>query len=268
MLAATYAANIAAKFGATIYLLHSMDAATDPILEPVALDTKFLDKYTREEFDRLRSVRNRIAEGNPRLKIELRLAKGMAADAILSFSHKEQADLIVMGAHGSGALKEFFVGSVTSDIIARSKVPVTAVPPEYQFHEPGALLLATKKFEESKSTLSGLVELAEVFKAPVHVVSFIEEGEGQAGQYLDVTWHLNHYLEFLQRSFPNVTFLIHRLEGNDLQESIDEYCRQHNVDMVAVLNHPRTLIDKLCRPNNSRRTVFHSLVPVLVLPGH
>ncbi|MBN8853735.1 MAG: hypothetical protein BGO55_11570 [Sphingobacteriales bacterium 50-39] len=267
MLAAIYAAGIAAKFGATIYVLHAMDAATDPILEPVALDTKFLENYTREEFDRLRFVRNRIIEENPQLKIELRLTKGMAADAILSFSQKEQADLIVMGAHGSGALKEFFIGSVTSDIIARSKVPVTAVPPEYQFREPGALLLATKKFEEGKGPLSGLIELAEIFKAPVHVVSFIDEGEGQAGQYLDVTWHLNHYLEFLQRSFPNVTFLIHLLEGNDLQESIDEYCRQQNVDLVAVLSHPRSLIDKLCRRNNSRRTVFHSHVPVLVLPG-
>jgi nucleotide-binding universal stress UspA family protein len=267
MLAASYAARIAAKFGATIYLLHAMDAATDPILEPVALDTKFLHKYTLEEFDRLRSIRNRISEENPQLKIELRLAKGLAADAILSFSHTEQADLIVIGAHGSGALKEFFIGSVTSEIIAKSRVPVTVVPPEYRFHEAGPFLLATKKFEESKGTLLALVELAEVFKAPVHVVSFIDEGEGQAGQYLDVTWHLNHYLEFLQRSFQNVTFLIHRLEGNDLQESIDEYCRQHDIDMVAVLNHPRTLIDKVCRRNNSRRTVFHSRVPVLVLPG-
>lgn len=163
MLAAIYAAGIAAEFGATIYVLHAMDAATDPILEPVALDTK--------------------------------------------------------------------------------------------------------KFEEGKGPLSGLIELAEIFMAPVHVVSFIDEGEGQAGQYLDVTWHLNHYLEFLQRSFPNVTFLIHLLEGNDLQESIDEYCRQQNVDLVAVLSHPRSLIDKLCRRNNSRRTVFHSHVPVLVLPG-
>lgn len=47
MLAAIYAAGIAAEFGATIYVLHAMDAATDPILEPVALDTKFLENYTR-----------------------------------------------------------------------------------------------------------------------------------------------------------------------------------------------------------------------------
>jgi len=267
MLAASCAAGIAEKLGATLYLLHAMDTATDPILEPVALDTKFLEKYSREEFDRLRAVRNRISDQYPHLTIELRLSKGIAADAILSFSQKEQADLIVMGAHGSGRLKEIFIGSVTTDIIARSNRPVIAVPPEYQLREPGALLLATKKFEEVKDRLSGLAKLAEVFKAPIHVASFINEGEGKAAEYLDATWHLNHYLEFLQHSFPNIEFTIHRLEGDDLQESIGEYCERQNITMVAVFSHPRSFLDKLCRPNSTKRVVFHSHIPVLVLPG-
>lgn len=265
--AAVCAAGIAAKCGAAIYLLHAMDAATDPILEPAALDTSFMERYTREEFDRLRSVRQRISELCPHLPIELRLSKGMAVDAILSFSQTEQADLIIVGAHGSGRMKEVLIGSVTSDIIGRSKIPVVAVPPEYQFREPSTLLLATKQFEEDKAPLSRLIELAETFEAAVHVVSFIEEGEEQAGQYLDVSWHLNHYLEFLRRSFPAIAFTIHRLEGNDFQESIDQYCRQSNIELVALFNHPRNLIDKLCRRNNTRRAVFHSHVPVLVLPG-
>lgn len=118
--AAVCAAGIAAKCGAVVYLLHAMDAATDPILETVALDTAFMEKYTREEFDRLRSVRQRISELCPNLPIELRLSKGLAVDAILSFSQTEQADLIIMGAHGSGRMKEVLIGSVTSEIIART----------------------------------------------------------------------------------------------------------------------------------------------------
>lgn len=66
MNAAACAAGIAAEYGAAVYLLHAMDAATDPILEPAALDTAFLEKYTRKEFDRLRSARQRnISSGSP-----------------------------------------------------------------------------------------------------------------------------------------------------------------------------------------------------------
>lgn len=267
LLAATFAVNIAAIFGATIYLLHAMDAATDPILEPIALDSEYLEKYTRQEFDRLRAFRNRITEQHPQVSVELRLSKGLAAGAILEIARKEQAELIVMGTHGSGALKEFFAGGVTSAVIAGSKVPVIAIPPDYRYRKPGALMLATRKFEEDKPALSILIELAEGFKAPVDIVSLADEGESPAEQYADVTWRLNHYLEFLQRGYPYINFRIHQLEGNDLQESIERYCTQHNVRMVAVISHPRSFIDKLCRRNNTRRTVFHSHIPVLVLPA-
>jgi nucleotide-binding universal stress UspA family protein len=267
MHAATCAAGIAAKCGAVLYLLHSMDAATDPILEPVAVDARYLERYTLEKFDRLRSVKQRIIEHNPHLTIELHLLKGMAADSILSFSQNEQVDLIVMGAHGSGRLKEVFIGSVTADIIARSKIPVIAVPPEYQFSEPRVLLFATKRFEEDKALLDGLIGMAQVFAARIDVVSFVNEGEGEAAKYMDTTWHLNHYLEFLQRSFPKVEFTAHRLEGDDFQESIDQYGRQHNIEMVALFNHPMSFVEKLCRRNPTKKAVFHSHIPVLVLPG-
>jgi nucleotide-binding universal stress UspA family protein len=266
MQAAVCAAGIAAKCGATVYLLHAMDATTDPILEPVAMDTKFLERNTREEFSRLRSMRQQMGERHPQVPIELRLSKDMAADAILAFSTKEQADLLIMGVHGSAGLKEFLMGSVTADIIARSQIPVIAVPPEYRFHEARALLLATGKWEHEKAPLSGLIELAEIFGARVHVISHVSPVEGHAAAYLDATRRLDHYLGFLKHSFEGIEFISKLLEGDDLQEALDAYCRQHAIDMVAVFNHPRTLIDKLCRRNNTRRAVFHSHVPVLVLP--
>lgn len=265
--AAVCAAGIASKCGAVLYLLHAMDAGADPILEPVAVDAGYLERYTLEEFGRLRSLRQRIAEHHPHAMIELRLVRGTPSESIRSFCQNEQADLIVMGAHGSGRVKEILIGSVTGDIIARTRIPVIAVPAEYQFREPGILLLATKQFEEDKTSLTGLIAMAEAFGAQVDVVSFVNEGEGEAAKYMDTTWHLNHYLEFLQRSFPQVKFTAHRLEGDDFQESIDQYGRQHHIEMVALFNHPKSFIDTLCRRNRTKKAVFHSHIPVLVLPG-
>ena len=265
MHAANCAAGIAAKCGAVLYLVHVMDTATDPILGAVAADARYLERYTLEEFDRLRTVKQQMSGHHHHLTIELRLLKGMAADAVLSFCQNEQADLIVMGAHGSGRLKEVLIGSVTADVIAGSKVPVLAVPLDYQFSEPGVLLFATKRFEEDKALLNGLITMADLFGAGIDVVSFIKKGE--AAEYIDTTWHLNHYVEYLHRSFPHIEFTIHRLEGNDFQESIDQYGRQNNIEMVALFNHPRSFVDTLCRRNKTKRAVFHSHIPVLVLPG-
>jgi len=265
--AAARAAGIAEKCGATLYILHGMDGATDPVFEPVALDTVLLEKYTREEFGRLQTVKQHIAKKNPFLTVELRLSRGMAADAILSLSEKEKADLIVMGAHGSGHLKELAMGSVTAGLIDRSKTPVLAVPPEYEFREPRTILLAVKDFLENRAPLNPLINIAGSFGGTIDIISFVNPHNATTADQLDAVRHLDHYTQFLQHNFPSVKFSGNVLTGDDLQESIDQYCRRHNIEMLAVFNHPRSFFDNLCRRNHTRRAVFHSHVPVLVLQG-
>jgi nucleotide-binding universal stress UspA family protein len=265
--AAVFAAATAARCGAAIYLVHAMENAADPLIEPIALDTVLLEKHTREEFERLRSLKQHLSQEYPSLRIEFRLLRGQAAGAIQSLAQKETADLIIMGAHGSGRLKETIIGSTTAETIAHSKIPVIAVPPEYSFQEPDALLLATHKFAEDKAAMNGLILMANAFGARVDVVSVVNEREGMTAEYFNIRWNLNHYLEFLHRTFPAIEFFGEELVGDDLQESIDQYCRKHSIGMVTLFNHPRSIMDKLCRRNPVRKAVFHSNVPVLVLPG-
>lgn len=49
---------------------------------------------------------------------------GEAAESIVEQARKTKADVIVMGSHGRGALKNLFVGSVAQKVIAASPVPV------------------------------------------------------------------------------------------------------------------------------------------------
>lgn len=49
------------------------------------------------------------------------------ANAILDFVEQNGVDHIVMGASGKGAVKEFLIGSVSSDILRKAYCPVTIV---------------------------------------------------------------------------------------------------------------------------------------------
>lgn len=57
-------------------------------------------------------------------KIEVRLLQGHVQDQISTFREQHEIDLIVMGAYGHSRLREFFVGSQTSKMIATSPVPL------------------------------------------------------------------------------------------------------------------------------------------------
>ncbi|AWR97058.1 universal stress protein [Acidianus sulfidivorans JP7] len=53
--------------------------------------------------------------------------EGDPATAILEYSNKNNADLIVTGSRGLSSLKRIFLGSVSSRIVQEAKVPVIVV---------------------------------------------------------------------------------------------------------------------------------------------
>jgi nucleotide-binding universal stress UspA family protein len=61
------------------------------------------------------------------LKVYEELIDGPEAEAILKVAENHQADLIVMGTRGFGAVKGLLVGSVSRKVIHLSTCPVMVV---------------------------------------------------------------------------------------------------------------------------------------------
>lgn len=49
--------------------------------------------------------------------------------AILEYAEKTHADLIVMGTHGYGGVKQLLIGSVANRVLHQARCPVLMVPP-------------------------------------------------------------------------------------------------------------------------------------------
>jgi nucleotide-binding universal stress UspA family protein len=62
------------------------------------------------------------------IKVSLHEPTGTVAEEILNQAGVLQADLIVMGTHGHGAMYKLLVGSATKGVLKRSKRPVLLVP--------------------------------------------------------------------------------------------------------------------------------------------
>ena len=67
----------------------------------------------------------------------IEVCEGYPAEEILQQAKKLDCDLIVMGSHGKGLLENTFVGSVTRQVLRRTRLPVTVIPlPKGQVEEP------------------------------------------------------------------------------------------------------------------------------------
>ena len=135
-----YAADMAEKHNALIYILHvieelpsSAKAALENYLSDEQLG-KFLNRNVELKEDitsRLSTFCDNVQKGDPQCTFRVAsidVTEGHPVNEILVKAEKEKCDMIVMGTHGKGMITHAILGSVAEKVIRRSKVPVVVVP--------------------------------------------------------------------------------------------------------------------------------------------
>ena len=90
------------------------------------LDSTTLDSYYHDEAEKVfHPIREFAAQRG--WKLTTRHTRGNAVDAIIDFVEAHKPDLIVMGTHGHSSLLNVVLGSVTTGVLSRCKVPVLLI---------------------------------------------------------------------------------------------------------------------------------------------
>jgi nucleotide-binding universal stress UspA family protein len=90
----------------------------DPMPQPIA--------ETEDQKSKLARWQKEIAQDG--IKVTLHEPTGAVADEILDQADAVQADFIVMGTHGHGAMYHLLVGSATKGVLKHATRPVLLVP--------------------------------------------------------------------------------------------------------------------------------------------
>lgn len=117
------ALTIARSTGASITGLCVISST--PPLPVIGLQREFRDKMT-DAAARTISDAKKIASRSG-VNFHGKLLYGIAATDIAEFANKKRYDLVVIGSHGRGTVKELFLGSVANSTVHKSRVPVMVV---------------------------------------------------------------------------------------------------------------------------------------------
>lgn len=122
------AIDLAKALGATLHLLHVLpippSVHPDVLLRPAAHPTanKWLAEAREAVVPSLRALAAPARDAG--VPVELQVAHGDPADAILTAAHPDRIDLIVMGTHGRRGLARAALGSVAAQVVRDAQVPV------------------------------------------------------------------------------------------------------------------------------------------------
>ncbi len=211
-----YAIDLAKHSGGDVYLLHIVKHKDDVNDAKDKLDKKVL------EFSHL---------GGDKLKHIVRV--GNIFDDIPNVAHEDNAEIVVMGTHGLQGM-QFIVGSHALRIITESKVPMIIVQAETKHSaKVSKLLLPLDLHKETKQKLKIAGDIAERFKAEVHLISPKETDE--------------YLLNFLKR---NISYAEGYLESRDIQyktvitesgsggfvKELMQYADANAMNMICIMN--------------------------------
>lgn len=125
-LALDYAHGLALKFDAAIHLVHVCEVPSMMTASMDAYAIAYTDWSQRLGEEAERQL-NKIKDGISDVKVTTEVLFGGPAMAIVDDAETNQADLIVMGTHGHGAMMHVLMGNVAERVVRTASCPVLTV---------------------------------------------------------------------------------------------------------------------------------------------
>jgi len=116
------------KQASKIWIVHNAEPPPDFIefkVDPLAARESLAIKFHKEH-SQIQEIADRLREAD--LDATALLVHGPTVETILKEASDLDVDMIVVGAHGKGAMHELLVGSVSKGILRKSSHPVLVIP--------------------------------------------------------------------------------------------------------------------------------------------
>ena len=253
------AAAIAKKHGASIHVVHMM-GLTDAVLtkdeSQEVFEAMYHMKLTEKRFDELLSA--------PYLNgvtVHQNVKNYTNFTEINDVAISCDADLIVMGSHGSTGLKEVFVGSNTEKVVRTASTPVLVIKEHMADFTIDNVVFACdfktenidafKRIRNLINVLGAQMELVyinlpgERFRSSIEIEDRIFKFFAQAGIEDLRPSDVNHYSDYT------------------VEDGIFNYSFSNKADAIAIPTHGRSGLAHFFAGSIGEDVVNHSVLPVL-----
>jgi nucleotide-binding universal stress UspA family protein len=202
-------------------------------------------------------------EGVP---IKTRLEEGEIYKTIIDVAEEEKCDLIIMGRRGITRLERALIGSVTAKVIGHSPQNVLVVPRDSIVNWEN-IVIATDGSKYSDSATKEALAFAKLFadKCALHAIAVTRksatEDRIRISEYALKEIQSNAAKENIKAN----TLLVKGKHHESIHETIVEFAKEKNADIIFMGSHGRTGINRFLMGSVAERVIGFSVCPVMVV---
>ena len=136
----SYAASVANRYDASInilYVIKDVTRSSEDLISNVIGEEKWKEILGRNKMEIIDKIRKRLEafceetrnemSGCPFLVEKILVELGNPVDEIVQEAAKEEYDMVIMGAHGHGAIAGTVIGSVSRRVLRHTSKPVLVI---------------------------------------------------------------------------------------------------------------------------------------------
>jgi nucleotide-binding universal stress UspA family protein len=266
--AVEYAAELASRYGARVYVLSVVDSRPFD-------DMPHRETVEAAAEETVAAVRDDLADAGVTAETAVRV--GIPHREVLDYADENGVDLVAMGTHGRTGVERYLLGSVTEKVVRLSDVPVLTVPgsdgADTRFSE---VLVPTDGSEQAEAAVDVGADVADTYGARLHALAVVEP----MSLGLDVRSEIlaDALGDAAQAAVERVAERATAAGVTDVETTVRygypyrevlDYVDDNDVDLVAMGTHGRTGIARYLLGSVTEKVVRTAGVPVLTVraPG-
>lgn len=261
--AMAYASKLFKNVECTFYLLHTYTPAfyrTEYVLQSPG-QFGLGDVFQTLAMEQIAAEKEKLMNAfpNPKHTWVTHTSFNILTDEVNEFSEKEHIDLIVMGTQGATGAKEIFLGTHTVHVIKQAKIPVLAIPPEFEYEVPKEILFPTDyEVDYDENQLNVLIQIAKTHLSSIEVLHVSEGYELRDFQKKNQ--------QKLDSMLSKVAHLFHDWPNREIIQAVNEFQLKYKTQMLAMIRNKHSFIEKLFVEPIIKKISFHLTIPFLVMP--
>ncbi len=256
--AAQYAGNLAAFYGAELWLYHTYEVII-PVSDVGYPFVNLNEMQQAAEYE-LAAFKERIkSKIKPLVTIKYKAENTSLSEGLTAFCEELKPDMVVMGLSGKNALTRLVVGSNTIRTVQQLAYPVLVVPPKADFIPIRKIgfacdyskLIATSPIEPLKTVVTD-------FRAELFVLNIIYNSTSLSPEGKEEAIYITELLKDLKPTYQTIL-------SDDVTNGINWFAEKEKIDWVVVIPQKHKLMDKIFKRSQTKDLIYHTHLPVLCM---
>ncbi len=268
--ACNYAIHFAEKeetevmlFHAYMYPIASADMTDDVVDSSTLITPEIMDsieKAAKAGMKRLKDKLEKKLKYDEIKNIHLitKVVNGMAEYEILDLCDSYHPDIIIMNSSGQGHKSGRILGSIALKILKHATIPVLTIPENTEYAQIQNVLYITDFDESDISAVENLVKILIPFKVKIHCLHVEHSNKDLIDNML-----MDYLREHFEDEFKKGLMFFDVVQDKDVLKAVEEYIKDKEINIVALLHHKRGLLSKLFHPSMTKKVFYHTDLPLL-----